>query len=335
MHLENVYVTGTGTCLPEPTTLSDAEARGLVERKRVWRTQLESVCLEDTLSAPEMAGRAGRAAVEAARVDPADVALLLHASTWYQGWDLFPAASYVQRVALDNDCPAIGVDQMSNGGLAALELAAGYLGGAGRDHALVTTGDRFSLPGCDRWRSDPGTVFADGGTAMVLSRRGGPVRVRAVVTVSDPGLERMSRGDDPAGNAPFSVRSPIDLDAHRAVVVAELGMDGLLDRMELGHREAVKQALSDAGLELDDVDRFVLPNLGMARLKAHFLGPLGIDLERTTWDFGRRLGHLGAGDQIAGLDHLLRAGALRSGQTCLLLGVGAGFSWSAAVLQGV
>ena len=123
------------------------------------------------------------------------------------------------------------------------------------------------------------------------------------------------------------------MDATRAAFVAGEGLDGVMGRIEEGHRLSVKEALAEADTELDEIDRVVLPNLGLARLQAHFLGPLGLDVERTTWSFGRRLGHLGAGDQIAGLDHLEESGALVAGRRYLLLGVGAGFSWSAAVLE--
>jgi 3-oxoacyl-[acyl-carrier-protein] synthase-3 len=95
----------------------------------------------------------------------------------------------------------------------------------------------------------------------------------------------------------------------------------------------VDRALSEGDVKLADIDWFVLPSLGAGRIKAHFLDPLGIDLDRTTWPWGRHVGHLGAGDQIAGLSHLGGAGRLARGQRCLLLGVGAGFSWSAAVVE--
>ena len=72
---------------------------------------------------------------------------------------------------------------------------------------------------------------------------------------------------------------------------------------------------------------------GRRRLESSFIRPLGLDLDRTTWSWSRSVGHLGAGDQFAGLDHLVATGALAAGQRVLLLGVGAGFSWSAVVLE--
>lgn len=330
----DLYIAGTGRRLPPATTLAEAEAAGLCRRRAWWRSEVESVRVSPGESGPEMAARAAGAALAQAGSAPAGIDLLLHATTFYQGHDMWAPASYVQRVALGNTCPAIEVRQMSNGGMAALHLAAGCLaGGTDRSEALITTGDRFCPPGFDRWRSDAGTAYGDGGTALVLSRRGGFARVLALATHADPGLEGMHRGNDPFGDAPFAVRRPVDLEPPRRDFVAATGLDNVLGRIDEGQRTVLKRCLTDAGVTLADLDRFVLPHLGRPRLEAHFLGPLGIDVERTTWSWGRRVGHLGAGDQFAGFGHLVDTGALAPGQLCLLAGVGAGFTWSCAVVE--
>ncbi|WP_020673766.1 ketoacyl-ACP synthase III family protein [Amycolatopsis nigrescens] len=334
MRLPNVYIAGTGRRLPPAMTIEEAERAGLCDRRTIWRTRIESVCVSEHESAPELAARAARIALRQAGSQPDEIDLILHASIYYQGHDLWTPASYIQRVAVGNACPAIEVAQMSNGGLAALELAAGYLlADPAHNQALVTTGDRFCAPGIDRWRSDPGTVLADGGTAAVLSTRDGFARLRSLATVSDPSLERMQRGNARFGDAPYSSGEPVDVDAHRRGFVSETGLDTVLDRFEAGQRAAVKQALSDAGLELGEIDWFVLPNLGKPRLDEQFLRKFEVDLDRTTWSWGHRVGHLGAGDQIAGFGHLADSGALLPGQRCLLVSVGAGFTWSCAVVE--
>ncbi len=334
MRFDDLYIAGCGVWLPEPMTVDAAERAGLCDRRLIWRTRIASVCVAGSESAPEMAALAAGPALRQAGCEPAEIDLLLHADTSYQGHDLWPPASFVQRAVLGNRCPAIEIRQMSNGGLAALELAASYLvADPARRKALITTGDRFCLPGYDRWRSDPGTICGDGGTAAVVSKGGGFARIRSLVTVCDSSLEKMSRGQDPFGAEPFSVRKPIDLGAQREQFVAEAGLDFVMDHIDAGQREVADRALSEGETKISDIDWFVLPGLGHGRIKAHFLDPLGIDEERTTWSWARQVGHLGAGDQIAGLSQLDRTGRLSRGQRCLLLGVGAGFSWSAAVID--
>ncbi|MBO2437676.1 ketoacyl-ACP synthase III family protein [Actinomadura nitritigenes] len=340
MRYEDIHVAGIGRHLPDPIETADAERRGLCARKDVWRTGIEAVCVSAE-APPVMAADAARRAMADAGADPSDIELILHASVHYQGHDLWAAASYVQREAVGNACPAVEVGQQSNGGMAAIELAASFLAArpAGAK-ALVSTGDRFALPGFDRWRTDPGTICGDGGTAMVLARGAGTpedgrdaVLLRSAVSVSDPGLEKLGRGARPFADAPLEAARPIDAETPREEAVSELGFTEVLRRLRDGQVRAVEGALSEAGVERGDIDWFVLPHLGLPKMNVQFFEPLGVDRERTTWDWGSRIGHLGAGDQIAGLGELVVSGRLAPGERCLLAGVGAGFTWSAAVVE--
>jgi 3-oxoacyl-[acyl-carrier-protein] synthase-3 len=329
-----LYFTGAGSWLPDSLTLDEAEAAGLAERILVWNTGIESVCVSARKSAPEMAVLAAKTALGRSGCAADDISLVLHASAYYQGHDMWAPASYIQRFALGNRCPAMEIRQMSNGGMAALELAAGYLAAApGRRAALLTTGDRFCLPGFDRWRSDPSTICGDGGTALVVSGHSGFARMLSLVTVSDPGLESGGRGDSPFADAPLAAGMPIDMTATGSALVQEVGLETLLRRIEAAQREAFDEATARAGVKLGDVDWYVLPNMGKTRMQAQYFGPFEIPPERTTWSWSRRVGHLGAGDQFGGLAQLLETHRLRPGQTCLLAGIGAGFSWTVAIIE--
>jgi 3-oxoacyl-[acyl-carrier-protein] synthase-3 len=168
---------------------------------------------------------------------------------------------------------------------------------------------------------------------MVLSRRGGFARLRSLVTVSDPGLEVIGRGDAPFAAAPLERARPIDAETPRTEAIAALGLTEVLERLRAGQSAAVRRALDEAELDKDDIDWFVLPHLGLPKMEVQFFEPLGITRDRTTWEWGRRVGHLGAGDQIAGLHELVTSGRLAPGGRALLAGIGAGFTWSAAVVE--
>ncbi|MFD5234120.1 ketoacyl-ACP synthase III family protein [Streptomyces qaidamensis] len=327
-----LYIAAASSWLPPRMTLDEADRAGLVDRSRVWNTGIESVCVSADRSAPEMAVLAARDALERAGSGPQDLHLLLHACAYHQGHDMWPSASYIQQFAGGGTCPAVEVRQMSNGGMAALELAAGYLLADDRSAALITTADRFCLPGFDRWRSDPSTVCGDGATAVVLSTRAGFARLRGLVTVSDPELERGARADR-FSDAPMTAGGPVDLNPNSDSLVRELGLEGLLRRIEAGQRTAFDRACVHADVKLSDIDWFVLPNLGRTRMRAQYFDPFGIDPQRSTWAWGRQVGHLGAGDQFAGLAQLVSEGALNPGQTCALVGVGAGFTWTVGIVE--
>lgn len=327
-----LYITGTGTWLPPAEQIADSVADGRCDAVVARATRMTAVTVSAGESGPEMAARAARTALDRAAAKPGDIDLVLHASFFHQGFDLWAPASYIQHTAVGNQCPAMEVRQVSNGGMAAIDLAWAYLSAdPARTAAVLTTGDRFCLPGFDRWRSDPGTVYGDGGTALVVSRHSGFARVRSIATVSVPALEGMHRGDGPA--TPFSPREVADLETRKQEFLARYGTALTVAQVSAAQETVAKQALAEAGLGFADIDWFVLPHLGHRRLHVAYFTKFGIDPDRTAWAWSRGVGHLGAGDPFAGLDHLVSRGDLSPGGTCLLFGIGAGFSWSCAVVE--
>jgi 3-oxoacyl-[acyl-carrier-protein] synthase-3 len=334
VRLEDVYIRGTATRLPARIPIADAVAAGDCPPGTAAATGMESVAYSPDESAAEMAAAAARTALERASTEGGDVDLLLHADTYHQGQDLWPVGSYIQRETLGNSCQAVEIRQMSNGGLAALDLATAYLSaGHGHSDALLTTADRFCAPGIDRWNTDPGTPYADGATALVLSRRGGHARLVSLALHADSDLEPLHRGDDPFTTAPFGHRMPVDFEAAKRAFVGRAGISYAISRAHNGQQTVIKQALADAGSELGEADWVVLPHFGRRRLTSIYYKPFGIDPARTTWDYSRTVGHLGAGDQFAGLDHLTVSGRAKPGDRVVLVSVGAGYSWGCAVLD--
>jgi 3-oxoacyl-[acyl-carrier-protein] synthase-3 len=331
MKVERLFIAGVGTFLPPPVSVQEAVAHGRYDPREAAETQMESVLVAESESPPEMAVKAARGALARSGVAPEEIALLLHASLYFQGLDYHATASYIQHAALgSHSALALEVKGMSNGGMACLELAASYLAAAPYPAAaLVTTADRFCPPGVDRWRFDTGMVVADGAAAMILSRRRGFARVLSIATTSDPSLEALHRGRAPFGRAP----APLDVHQRKCEYLAEVGLDSMLRRFQRGLRASVERALSDAQTDLSRIHRFVIPHVGRALLEREFFAALEIPEKLTTWAFARRIGHMGAGDQIAGLGHLLDTGSLNPGDRCMLMGVGAGFTWTSAVLE--
>ncbi|MFI5807654.1 ketoacyl-ACP synthase III family protein [Streptomyces sp. NPDC051561] len=334
MRVEDTYIRGTSVRFPSSLSIADAVADGSCPQRVARATGMLSVAHSPHESAAEMAAAAARTALQRSASGPGDVDLLLHADTYHQGQDLWPVGSYIQREAVGNSSPAIEIRQMSNGGLAALDLATAYLSaGHGHADALLTAADRFCPPGIDRWLTDPGTPYADGASALVLSRRGGFARLKSVAVLADPDLEPMHRGDEPFSRAPFSHRIPVDFEEAKKAFVGRVGMSYAISRAHQGQQTVVKHALTDAGIELADARWVVLPHFGLRRLRSIYHQPFGIDVSRTTWDWSRTVGHLGAGDQFASLDHLLVTGKAAPGDHIVLIGVGAGYSWGCAVIE--
>lgn len=328
----SVYIAATGLAVPVPTPTPDQVAAGLVNEQVARRTGITSVAVAED-SGPQMAVRAAREAFAVGGHDPRHCTLHLHASMTYGGYDLWSSASYIQAQLGVKSALGLNVDQLSNGGLAALELAAGHLAGGGEGFALVTTGEKYSPPLIDRWHSDPGTVFADGGTALTLSSTGGFAEILSIASTADPDLEGIARGDDPPATGPGQHRLPASLESGRQSFTKTVEIEELLERVQDGQRRSYTAAMSNAGILSDDIDWHILPHLGLPKTRHQLIDPLGLSLDRTTWAWGATLGHLGGGDQIAGMNHLQTTQNVQPGNICVLHGVGGGFTWTTAVIR--
>lgn len=343
MKTTGLFLAGIGTYLPPATKVEQAVADGRFDSEDAEDTQLESICEAGDEAPPEMAVVAARSALRRSGHQADDIALLVHASVYFQGLELYPTPSYIHREVLgEHSALAFEVKNASNGCMTALDVAARWLS-ADDDAtaALVTTADKVSLPALDRWNSDIGIVPGDGATALVLSRRSGFAQLLSTATVSDATLERLHRGDAPFTPHPDPTQ-PLDLRLRKLQYLGDVELDEFTRRFRTGLHACVERALADAGIALSEVARFVVPHFGRIVLQREVLAALDVDLDRTTWSFGRTVGHLGAGDQIAGLGYLVAesaslagsaGSAIQVGDYCLLLGVGAGFTWTCAVVR--
>ncbi|MGW4902913.1 ketoacyl-ACP synthase III family protein [Streptomyces albidoflavus] len=331
---DDIYVQSAAAEYGELQTSEEAVARGLLPAGEIELSRQRSVSVSTGRSAPELAVAAARTALARSGLPAREVGLLVHADCWYQGLDFWNTAAYVQdQVVGHGDCVAYELRQMSNGGMSALENAAARLTAIpGTRAALVTTGDRFAGPAFPRWSTDRGLAFGDAGTALVLSRTPGPLRLIATASFSQPMLEGLHRGDEPFRADPGEA-GPLDLVARKKGFLRGRAQEEVTARNERGMVSAVKSCLAQAGGDIHEMAAVIVPFFGARLSQLQCLGPLGIRPEVTLEELALTVGHLGAGDQAAGLARLLEDDGLSTGDRVLLVGVGAGFNWTCAVME--
>lgn len=335
MQWDDLYIGATGVWIPPLRAAADAVAAGEYDAEECAENGYESVAISQDESAAEMAVAAAREAVYRAAMHPSEYGLCLYAGFYHSGIDYWTPASYVQRMALGGSAPAIEIGQASNGGMAALELAAAHLtADRGHSAALIATADRYCPPGFDRYRTERGVLFADGATAAVLRRGHGAFQLLSTAHVSVPELEEIYRGDGFTTH-PLAEGMPLDVRARSGAYLSKIDIMQVMGTMAGAVREAVDSALQQAGGCLDDLAAIVPPNLGLPSMTWQFFEALKLDETRTTYPWGRRVGHMGAGDQLGGLHRLIEESRVPAGGRVMLLGSGIGFTWSAAVLEAV
>ncbi|MEU0373253.1 ketoacyl-ACP synthase III family protein [Streptomyces sp. NPDC006283] len=338
MRHDDIHLAATGAWHPKTVPVDEAIADGRYSREfqRATGQQRVAVADDDADSQPAMAIRAARTALGRSGIGADRFGLLLHGVATHNGLPGWNAASYLQHHVLDGHGVSFEIHQLSNSAVGALELACTHLaaGPAGRA-AMITAADRFGDRAWDRWRSAPPVfVFGDGASAAVVARGSGFARVSATVSVADTGLEGMQRGAmpfsaDPAQGYPIGF---FDRVMEFSDTLAG-GLDEAKRRMaDLMHR-AGAAALAEAGITAADVRWVAGPALGREALYEQCLDPLGIDIDRSTWPFARRVGHVGCTDQFAALDDLITSGAVEAGDRVLIAGLGGGYNCTVAVLE--
>lgn len=323
MRWTDIHVMSCALAVGDIEDVALAVADGRYDDELASAHEYRSVSSAPDTPPVEMAARAATLALDRSTVDKEAIVLHAHVSSTPQGPDDVVPAAYVQGETLPQGVFTVDVQQSCNGALAALALSAAYVSTAGNGAAaLVTTSDRHGGPGVNRYSLDPGSVDGDGATAVVLRNGPGPLRLLSTVVLSDGRFMTTTPLD------------PADLLDRRALLMAHRKrLLPMLESMASLQRDSVTQALADAEAEPGDVARWVFPNIGANMVDVEFRKSFGIDKDRTTWDWGRTVGHLGTSNQFGGLTYLTETGALHPGDLVALCGNGTGFSYGCAVLE--
>lgn len=333
-----IVIDAAATYLPtQSSAVRDAVAQGRLTTQDATSSGYHSLPVAST-AAPDLAVGAARRALAAAGREAADVSLLAHAWIYHQGHDFWSPPHYIAHRLGALGAVPIGVQQMCNGGGAALEMVAGkLLSDARLDVALVTSADRFTEPGFDRWRADYGVLYGDGAAAVVLSRSGpdrGGLHLLSIRTLAAPQLEVMHRAGRPFSKAPREYGTSIDVRATKKAFLSTVEKESFVATVSEAVSKVLANALADAEISPDDkrLRCVLLPRLG-ADARESIYGPAVSRLTSAPClDLGAETGHLGAGDVLANLAALTTQEMLEPGEIALLLSAGAGFTWTALVV---
>jgi 3-oxoacyl-[acyl-carrier-protein] synthase-3 len=255
----------------------------------------------------DLAARAALEALADAAFDPADLDLLLVATTTAD--EVTPAAApLVARDIGAVNAGAIDVGAACTGFLAGLSLAAAQLD-CGRARSVLLVGadilHRYTDPDDRRTAA----LFGDGAGALLLTSDGpaiGPVVLRA----------------DGDRDLLFATRERhlIEMDGHEVFKHAVTRMS-----------EATLEACALTGIALDEIDLFVYHQANRRILDA--VGRrLKLDPGRVV-DCIAAYGNTSAASIPLALDHARRDGRLHEGSRVLVSAFGAGFTWGATIVD--
>ncbi|MCL8015542.1 3-oxoacyl-[acyl-carrier-protein] synthase III C-terminal domain-containing protein [Streptomyces sp. AS02] len=267
---------------------------------------LQTLRLDPGLSLVDLVLSAARGVVTGL-ADPLRVRYVIHARAIHQ---VAPAGTDIAREVRDalglGHAEAFAVTQQNcASGLGAIEVAAALLaGGDPADRALVLTGEK---PFCPQVQLVPNTaIMGEAAAACLVAAEG----------TGHPVLSLVSRTLGEYADL-------ISLPAEEAARFGKAYAPTLAD--------VIRQAVAEAGLSLGDIDLIIPHNVNLMSWR-QTIAELDIPAERVFLDNIARYSHCFTSDVFVNYTTLRDDGRLAEGRHYLMAGVGAGATFSAAVL---
>ncbi|MCX6091565.1 MAG: ketoacyl-ACP synthase III [Candidatus Bipolaricaulota bacterium] len=320
-------IVGTGSCLPQ-RRVSNADLEGLVDTSDEWIVQRTGIRTRYLLSEGEVPSDLGvvacRRALEAAGRSPADVDLLLVATT-FPDMTCPGTSPFVAQGLGMQGTPFFDLTAGCTGFVYGLAMAEAYIQARLGERVLVLGFETLSRVA--DW-SDRRTcvLFGDGAGAVLLERGAEGEGILGVSLRGDP--EKALLLHMPAGGT----RCPAShdtVDRHEHFLRME-GSGVFRSAVPL-MREAMDNALRAAHLTRENVD-WIVPHQANVRIIDAFADRLALPRERVIINVDRVANTSAASIPIA-LDEAVRDGRILHNHVVVLTAFGAGVTYGAVVAR--
>lgn len=312
-------ILGTGSYLPA-NVVTNAMLAERVETTDEWivsRTGIQArhIAAEEEKTS-DLALRASLAAIDAAGLVPADIDLIIVATTTPDM--VFPSTACLLQQKLEvHGCAAFDVQAVCAGFMYALVTANNYIRCGMAKKALVVGAEIISriLDWEDRRTC---VLFGDGAGAVVLGAS------------DEPGIEHACLAAD--GRYHKILNTPAQISGGKIQGLPFLNMDGpaVFKFAVRALSEIATSTLAEAGVAQDQVD-WLVPHQANLRIIESTAKHLGLSMSRVVVTLPTH-GNTSAASIPLALDHAVRDGRIRRGQRVLLEGIGGGFAWGAVLL---
>ncbi|MES2841089.1 MAG: beta-ketoacyl-ACP synthase III [Pseudomonadota bacterium] len=318
-------ITGTGSCLP-PNRLTNADMVDMLAKRGVetsddWIVERTGIrarhFVADGVFASDLAAVACRDAMAAAGVEPTDIDLIIVATSTPDM--VFPStAALLQHKLGMAGCPVFDVQAVCSGFIYALTVADALIQSGTAHKALVVGSEVFSriLDFNDRTTC---VLFGDGAGAVVLEASDAPGILATDIHADGKHSGILCVPGHVSGGAILG--DPL------------LKMDGqAVFKLAVGVLEDTARAvLAKAGRTAEDVD-WLIPHQANIRIMQSTARKLKLPMDKVVVTVDQH-GNTSAASIPLALDHAVRKGQVKRGDTLMLEGVGGGFTWGAVLLD--
>ena len=313
-------IAGTGGYIPAQV-LTNADLAKRIDTSDEWVRTRTGICerriAADDEQTSDLALAASLQALDASKIAPADVDLIIVATTTPDM--IFPSTACILQAKLGaRGGPAFDVQAVCGGFVYALGIADHMVKNGAARNALVVGAEIYSR--ILDW-NDRGTcvLFGDGAGAVV------------VVPADAPGILSSHLHADGSYSDILTVPGSIANGAVRGTPFVKMDGAAVYKFAVKVLADVAMEALAANKLSPDAID-WLIPHQANIRIMESTMKKLGLPLERMVSTVDRHANTSAASIPLA-LDVAVRDGRIVAGQHVLLVGVGGGFTWGSVLIR--
>ena len=316
-------ITGTGSYLPEQI-LTNADLEEMVDTSDDWirsRTGIEKrhVARNDETTC-DLAEKASRAAMEAAKKNKDDVDLIIVATTTPDL--IFPSTACLlqQRLGI-RGCPAFDIQAVCTGFVYALHVADLFIKTGNSKCALIVGSETMTR--IVDWKDrNTCVLFGDGAGAVILeeSKRPGILSTHIHADGAYQELLSVPAGISSDYNLVKSDKAFIKMQGNEVFKVAVNTLGSIVD-----------ETLRSNSMSSNEID-WLVPHQANTRIISAMAKKLDMPMDRVVVTVDKH-GNTSAASIPLALDVAIQDGRIKENDTLLLPAFGGGFTWGSVLLK--
>jgi len=323
----HIMILGTGHAVPEKV-LTNADLEKIVDTSDEWITSRTGIktrhVAEPGTPLSGIAAEAAQKALDDAGVSAEEIDLILLGTV--TGDMKFPAtACLVQEMIGANNAAAFDLSAACSGFLYALQVAEGMLLTGSYRRALIIGGE--ILTSMVNWQDrDTCVLFGDGAGAVVVGPAEGDRGLLKGFMKSNGSFSKLLYNPGCGSLNPLTPENVVSQ-------LATIRMEGqeVFRNAVVCMCQALEQALSGAGLSVDDID-LLIPHQANQRIIEAVGKRFKVPKEKVFVNVDR-YGNTSAASIPIALDEVRKSGQVKEGSVVAMVTFGAGFTWAAAVIR--
>ncbi len=317
-------ILGTGSALPRKTVTNDMLSEFL-DTSDEWittRTGIKSRQIITDERFEELAALAGQRAIDAAGLVPEDIDFII-CSNVVNGYATPSLASLVQGLLgiKGPNCPTMDINSACAGFVYGLDICDAFIT-TGRAKCILYVCAEEVTRMVDWNQRETCVLFGDAAGAMVIGKGDNYLASKLTSTPMPDVIQYRL----PAEPTPYETREGID--THMAM---QLKGREVFRMAVTSAQHDIKEVVSMAGLELSDIDHFLLHQANQRIIDA-IKQNFDLPKERFHSNIAYR-GNTSSASIPVLLDEIIREGKVKRGDLMVFNGFGAGFVTSAAVVR--